>query len=109
MSIPRGTTPTFMLTFDEEGLDFTSVNNVYVTFASKNATVTKTAEYLGIAEQTIEVFLTQADTLQFKNWSSKDDVPVDVQVNWTYTTGKRGASKIKTVVFSRQLLDRVVE
>lgn len=33
MSIPRGTTPTFALTFEDEELDLTQAENVYVTFS----------------------------------------------------------------------------
>ena len=103
MSIPRGTTPTFTLTFTEQGLDLTRANNVYVTFERGGRNLTKSGSNLVIQEKSIQVYLDQRETLQFTEGQ------VEIQVNWTGANGNRVASDIKTVDFSKQLLRRVIE
>lgn len=103
MSVPRGTTPTITLTIDDETIDLTQATNVYVTFSRRGNTVTKTGADLTIDENTIEVTLSQAETLAFS------DGPVEVQANWTYAGGARCATEIASVDLSRQLLERVIE
>ena len=103
MSIPRGTTPTFTLTFSEQGLDFTQVNNVYVTFERGGRNITKSGSNLAIQEKQIQVYLDQRETLMFTEGA------VEIQVNWTGMNGRRAASEIKSVDVSKNLLRRVVE
>ena len=57
MSIPRGVTPTFTLAFDDENLDLTQAEHVYVTFRNKSV-LTKSDGGLTIAEKQISVYLT---------------------------------------------------
>ncbi len=103
--IPIGTTPTFTLTFTDENLDLTTANNVYVTFHSigKADLLTKTGEDLTVNEKTIEVYLSQAETLAF------NEGDVEIQANWTSATGGRCASDVVTYDFGKQLLKEVVE
>ena len=103
MSVPQYTTPTFMLTFTEENLDLTAANNVYVTFKSRNYTLTKTTESLTIEAKSIGVHLTQQDTSKF--------VPgyVEIQANWTTLTGDRAASEVVEYPIDEQLLLDVVQ
>ena len=103
MSVPRGTTPTFTLDFSLCDIDFTQAENVYVTFSGRR-TITKQDTALDIEAKRIYVYLTQAETLSFK-----EDEEVAVQVNWTYAGGRRSASEVATVVFTKQLLNMVVE
>lgn len=103
MSVPRGTTPTITLTIDDETIDLTQATNVYVTFSRRGNIVTKTGTDLTIDENTIEVTLSQAETLAFS------DGPVDVQANWTYAGGARCATEIAGLDLTRQLLERVIE
>lgn len=102
MAIPRGVTPTFILTFDEDGLDLTTARNVYVTF-DNGAIITKTGDALSVAAKQIEVYLSQADTLALARGAVK------IQANWTFEDGSRAASSIVTYAFGPQLLNRVVE
>ena len=102
MSIPRGVTPTFTLTFDSDDLDLTQADHVYVTFANK-ATITKSDADLDIRAKQISVYLTQEETLSFKEGATA------IQVNWTYGDGSRAASEIVRYTFNAQLLNRVVE
>ena len=102
MGVARATTPTFTLTFTEEGLDLTTASNVYVTFEQKDVNFTKQGADLDIEEKAIDVFLSQEETLQFQIGM------VDVQVNWTMVNGRRASSDVKQVEISKQLLRQVV-
>ena len=103
MGVPRYTTPTFVLEFQDEHLDLTSAYNVYVTFTSNGKTITKTGGALEVQEKKISVYLSQEDTGKFA------DGYVEIQANWTTSTGSRGASEIALQRISRQLLEGVVE
>lgn len=101
MAVARGTTPTFELTFTDEELDLTQASHVYVTFKSAGLTLTKKDEDLIVEEKKIQVFLSQADTLQL--YEAK------IQANWTTAGGVRAASEIITYKLDDQLLEKVVE
>ena len=104
MGVPRGTTPTFVLTFPEaSGINLTLARNVYVTFCSGSKTLTKTGEDLELTETTISVFLNQAETLAFS------DGLVKIQANWTMSDGSRAASEVVRYQLTEQLLQKVVE
>jgi hypothetical protein len=102
MSVPRYTTPTFTLTFTEQGLDLTQATGVYVTFKQASLIITKTGDDLEITEKTISVFMDQEETARF----CKGDV--DIQANWT-TGDRRAASEVVSYDFSENLLQRVIE
>ena len=102
MGIPRGTTPTLTLTFTEESLDLTQAENVYVTFTTEHATLTKTGEDLEVAAKQIDVYLSQQETLSFPAGQ------IQIQANWTYAGGDRGASDVALFEFTPQLLNSVL-
>ena len=102
MAIPRGVTPTFTLKFNEESLDLTQAANVYVTFSYGKGKITKGANDITVRENEVDVFLSQQETLAFPIGV------VEIQVNWVYGNGVRGASDCVSYKFSKQLLDRVV-
>lgn len=102
MSIPRGVTPTFTLTFSDEALDLTAASHVYVTFVG-GKTVTKSDSELTIEEKQISVYLSQEETLSFNTGL------VSIQVNWTYGNGSRSASEMVNYPFSNNLLNEVVQ
>ena len=102
MGVPQYTTPTFILTFDEEGLDLTEAQNVYVTFTSGNTSITKTGEDLTVEAKAISVYLNQGETGRFRQGD------VEIQANWTEANGERAASEIEYYQISGQLLKRVV-
>ena len=95
MSIPRGTTPIFELTFKEEELDLTQAKNVYVTFRCKGCRLTKSYDDLTIYPKRIDVHLTQEETLRFIN-------EIEIQANWTFD-GDRCASKVVKYPIDKQL------
>ena len=104
MSVPRGTTPTFTLTFAQSsGVDLTEAVNVYVTFLSGHKTITKTGSDLTVGQRSIGVFLSQEDTLSFGVGD------VQIQANWTTGDGKRIASEITRYPITGNLLPRVIE
>lgn len=102
MIVPQYTTPTFVLTFTEDDLDLTTAVNVYITFKTKENTVTKTGEDLTIAEKSIEVELSQDETGLMGMGNML------IQVNWTTPDGKRFASEIATYSIGKQLLQKVI-
>ena len=102
MGVPRGTTPTLVLTFSDETLDLTQASNVYVTIEAAGQILTKPGSALAVEERQISVFLSQSETLAFSPGRVK------IQVNWIYADGKRGASEIAYYDFSPQLLGRVL-
>lgn len=102
MGVPQFTTPTFTLTFSEQGLDLTQAANVYVTFKSGEYTLTKSGDSLTIAEKSISVHLAQNETAKFTDW-------VLIQANWTMDGGDRAASNVVKYNISTQLLKKVVE
>ena len=103
MGVPKYTTPTFNLTFTEQGLDLTQAANVYVTFQSGEMKLTKSGDDLVIGEKSIGVKLTQRETAGFAVGY------VMIQANWTTGTGDRAASEIVNYMITKQLLAEVVE
>ena len=99
MSIARGVTPTFVLTFED--VDLTEADSVYVTFSFNGKTLTKTGEALVVEAQQISVFLTQKETLRFPVGI------IEIQTNWMID-GKRYVSDIAPYQITRQLLDEVL-
>lgn len=102
MSVARGTTPTFIFDFTGQDVDFTEASGVYVTFAAKGKTITKSGDDLTVLQKQISVTLSQRDTLQL------DTSSMEAQVNWTYPGGRRACSDVKAVPIGRNLLLREV-
>lgn len=101
MGVPRGTTPTLTLVFSDPEIDLTTASDVYVTFQFGGTPLTKSTEDLVITEKTIEVFLSQTETLAFPTG------PVEIQANWM-KGGKRAASEVIQYYFTKQLLNEVI-
>lgn len=99
----RGTTPTFQLTINDETVDLTSADNVYVTFADKCWSITKTGEDLDVSTNQVDVYLSQEETLSFPKGN------VYVQINWTFDNGKRACTTIASVKVTKNLIERVLE
>ena len=75
-----GTTNPIVLTVLDNNVDLTTFNNVYVTFQQRGREkLRKTGSELDIQAHKVIVQLTQAESLSFKT-----DVPVEVQINWTW-------------------------
>ena len=102
-SVPRFTTPTFTLAFDEPDLDLTEATGVYVTFRNNLAAITKSGNELSIEPRQIEVMLTQEETGHFGIGK------VEIQVNWVTVNGVRAASTVGSFEIGKQLMQRVVD
>ena len=100
----RGTTPTFTLTIDDENLDLSQAENVYVTIKQANTTITKTGEYLNIDENVVECWLTESESFRLK-----ENIEASIQINWTYVElnggKKRAATQAHKIMIDRQLLN----
>ena len=103
MGVPQYTTPTFTLTFTQDGLDLTQARNVYVTFRSGDTLMTKTGEDLTVDEKSIGVYLSQEETAKFRVGY------VEIQANWTTAPDNRAASNVVRYPISEQLLMAVIE
>ncbi len=104
----RGTTPTFTLTLRDEEVDLTQAENVYVTFTQVSqeyepASITKTGDDLTIEAKKIHVYISQEESLKFKEGM------LDIQANWTYEDGKRACSEIKRICVKQNLLGEILQ
>lgn len=104
----RGTTPTFKLTVNDESIDFTQAANVYATFQQLDTLITKTGEDLDISANEVDVYLTQEETLKFRAMPFGIS-ELKIQLNWTYSDGKRASTLIKTVNVKENLLNKVLQ
>ena len=97
----QGTTPTFILTLPNT-VDLTAINNLYFSLEQGTTTLMKTGDDLTIDGQTISVYLSQSETLQFNPGRA------NLQLNWTYNGGSRACSNIASVTIGANLLKEVV-
>lgn len=99
----QGTTPTFVLTLPDT-VDLTEAQNVYVTFSqgSQNS-LTKSGNDLAVSAHQVDVYMTQKDTLQFR------DGIVLIQMNWTFSGGERAATNVVSLNWDANLLKKVVK
>lgn len=86
----QGLTPTITVKVPTS-IDLTEAANIYVSFKQGNRLVLKLSENLDVSAHQVAVYLTQEQTLMFKAG------PAEIQVNWTYSSGQRGATKRKEI------------
>ena len=98
----QATTPTFILTLPDT-VDLSEVENLYFTIEQNKTLLTKETEDLTVDGQTVQVFLSQQETLQFRTGTAS------IQLNWTYGNGARGCSNIVQIHVDENLLKKVVE
>ena len=98
----RGTTPTFKLKISDASVDLTEANNVYASFSQDNVKIIKTGNDLVITAQEVDVYLSQEESLKFNVGT------LDIQLNWTYESGKRAGTNIVSVVVKRNLIGKVL-
>ena len=105
----QGTTPTFTFSLSDKTINLLEADNVYATIEQGFVNITKTGEYIEVAEHSVKLWLTQKESL-----SLRIGKPADVQLNWTYTddltgTKRRAATKKKEIVIEKQLLRKEIE
>lgn len=103
----RGTTPTYTFTLPES-VDMTQATDVFVTFgrqdgSSLSGIFTKTGDDIEVTQNTVSVWLDQAETLSFPVGR------VAIQLNWLYPPNKRACSNIIYVNTKTNLIDEVIE
>lgn len=102
----KGTTPTYTFTLPED-IDLSSAESVYVTFSKTNyeTILTKQDDELDIGTNTVSVYLTQDETLEFP----KGDILI--QLNWLYDDAgetKRACSEVIMDKVKRNLVNEVI-
>ena len=97
--VPRGTTPTFVLTVADPTVDLTAAAHVYAAFRQGDLTVTRDETTMDVTEKAVSVYFTQAGTLAFQ-----PDRPIEIQLNWVYADGQRAATEIVRTAFSENLI-----
>lgn len=103
MAVPQYTTPTLVLTFQDENLDLTQASQIIVTLESKTKKqIEKTGQDLTVEAKNISVDLSQQES------SALAVGEVKVMVNWILPNGKRAASKQKIVDISENLHRKVM-
>ena len=99
----RGTTPTIVI--NVTGEDFFE-STLYVTLEQGEFELTKTGEDVAVTPTdngaTVEIFLSQEETLAFTNGSAR------IQIRWIDSGGNAQASPIKAIEISPILLDGVI-
>lgn len=99
----RGTTPTLYLELDTD-LSLANLSELWVTFKTTTAEVTKTLEEVTVDDETktITVILSQEDTLKTYNG------PCDIQVRFKTEEGLAYASTIESINIERILKEGVI-
>jgi hypothetical protein len=93
----QGLTPTISIIVPDT-VDLTEAN-VYVSF-KQGSKLLKLTDGFDVSAHQVDVYLTQEDTLQFSAGT------VEIQVNWVYSSGQRGATKpVNLSVSSNHLLE----
>lgn len=99
----KGTTPTFILTIDDDNVDLTEATNVYVTFKQGTLEITKTGPDIVIAAKQVDIYMSQEETLRFSKGMAS------IQMNWTYDGGKRACTNIVRVDIGENLKEEVLQ
>ena len=81
----QGLTPTITVTVGTS-TDLTEAANVYVSF-KQGKKLLKLTDGFDVSAHQVDIYLEQEDTLQF------DPGTVEIQLNWTYSSGQRAATK----------------
>lgn len=83
----QGLTPTISITVPND-VDLTEAAHIYFTMKQGSKLLKLTdADDIDIYTHRVDVYLTQENTLAFNEGS------LSIQLNWTYSTGQRGAIK----------------
>lgn len=101
----QGCTETLTLIVGEEGTVLPSADNVFVSIVQNDTEIVKTGQALTIENNTVEVQLTQKESLRLRKGTA------EVQVNWlvdSYGGKQRVATKPASLDIEKQLLPKVL-
>ena len=96
----QGLTPTITITVPND-TDLTEAANVYPSIQQGKKLI-RPAYFFVLAHQ-VDIYLSQAETLELNPGSAS------VQLNWTYSTGQRGATKPKAINVEENQIKEVLE
>ena len=82
----QGLTPTIIVRIPNT-IDLTEAHACYVSFMQKAKLLLKKTDGFDVTAHEVSIYLTQEETLKFAPGNAS------LQVNWTYSTGQRGATK----------------
>lgn len=103
LRITAGTTPTITVTLPEK-IDLTAAAHVYGTVRQEKVKIRKDVTGEALTAHSASFSLTQEETLQLKQGFA-----AKMQLNWTYSDGKRGATKAVEVLVEENVEDEVLE
>lgn len=101
----RGCTETLTITVGDNSLTLPTADNVFVSIVQGETKIEKNGDALHIDGNTIEVELSQAESLRLRKGTA------EVQVNWlvdSYGGRQRVATKPASIDIEKQLLPRVL-
>ena len=98
----QATTPTFVLSLPED-IDLSQASAVFFSLRQYPVVLKKTGDELTIEGNVVSVPLTQAETLSLHGGDAF------IQLNWTYSGGRRAASNVAKVKILPNLLQEVIE
>lgn len=103
MAIMRGSTPTHIFQVDT---DLTHVEVMYVTYKQGCVVlVEKEIEDIRIRPDTLELTLTQQETLRFQN---RKDQPIEIQIRARFPNGETLVSNVMKVQAEKVLKEGVI-
>jgi len=110
MNIYRGTTPTISFKIHSESLDLNEIKSLWLTIKSKTheKTYYKDKVIINTDSRSIDVYMTQEDTLAFKG-PRDEDVECEVQFRILLNDDTALASKTMTFTMDRILKEGVIE
>lgn len=97
----QGLTPTIIVRFPET-IDLTDAAYVYVSFRQGDKLLMKKTDGFTVESHEVDIYLTQEETLMFRSGSAT------VQVNWTYPSGQRGATRWISIKIDANQLPEVL-
>lgn len=97
----QGLTPTIIVRIPDT-IDLTEAANHYVSFMQGNRLLLKKTDGFVVEAHEVEIYLTQEETLMFRPGAAS------MQVNWTYSTGQRGATRWIGIRFDANQLPEVL-
>ena len=97
----RATTPTFELTIPDS-VDLTTAERIVFSLAQDSLQIDKEGEDIVIDGNVVSVYLTQEETLNLSVGTAQ------IQLNWSYPTGKRMCSEIVRISITDNLFNEVM-
>ena len=95
----QGLTPTITITVPTD-TDLTEAGNVYPSI--KQGKKVLRPQTFDVSEHQVDIYLSQAETLELNPGGA------EIQLNWTYPTGQRGATRPKPIMVDENQIKEVL-